>query len=271
MWRNSSSMTASGVARVARFAAICRAALAGRVTAGAKGISTGSSVGSLTRSATCGRQGSVVAYHWLARWWTARRLGGLVGLAGVAVGGRGNVRVSDARLVDGCWVGLGLRRGHWPAATAAERSPWCRLRTPRRNGNPTSSGTPYKAVAARPSTSRRRATSVMRLATRWRTSWEWPADHAGWRVAFIQRRPTACDHDCTARHRRRPRRSLSAANLESSSRRAFSWRRMRQPSCLRSWMRCSRNSAQNTGRSPMMERRFRFGAVAEPGYTRARC
>src|SRR5918998_3771907 len=60
-------MTAPGVAWAARIAAIYQAALAGRVAAGAKGISTGSSVGSLTRSATCGRQGSAVAYHWPSR------------------------------------------------------------------------------------------------------------------------------------------------------------------------------------------------------------
>ncbi len=36
---------------------------AGRVAAGANGISTGSSVGSLTSNATCGFQNSAVPYH----------------------------------------------------------------------------------------------------------------------------------------------------------------------------------------------------------------
>ena len=50
-----------------RQAVLYQDALAGRVAAGAKGITTGSSVASLTSSATCGRQGSAVAYHWPSR------------------------------------------------------------------------------------------------------------------------------------------------------------------------------------------------------------
>lgn len=38
-----------------------------QVAAGASGIRTGSSVGSLTSRATCGRQGRAVAYHWPSR------------------------------------------------------------------------------------------------------------------------------------------------------------------------------------------------------------